>query len=59
MRFLQVEMACVFDLLLPGVCLHVFCHTIFRPHCSFLLYFISLFLELLYYFQYYLLLRVF
>ena len=28
-RFLQVVMACVFDLLLPGVCLHAFCHTLF------------------------------
>ena len=36
MRFLQVVMACVFDLLLPGVCLHASCHTLFfRPYCSF------------------------
>ena len=29
MRFLQVVMACVFDPLLPGVCLHASCHTLF------------------------------
>ena len=29
MRFLRVVMACVFDPLLPGVCLHAFCHTMF------------------------------
>ena len=34
-------------------------HTVFMPHCfSFLLSFVYLFLELLYYFHYYLLLRV-
>ena len=55
MRFLRVVMACVFDPLLPGACLHASCHTI----VSFLLSFIYLFSELLYYFHYYLLLRVF
>ena len=36
MRFLQVVMACVFDPLLPGVCLHASCHALFfRPHYSF------------------------
>ena len=60
MRFLRVVMACVFDPLLPGVCLHASCHTLFLdPIVSFLLSFIYLFLELLYYFHYYLLLRVF
>ena len=38
-RFLRVVMACVFDPLLPGVCLHLFAcflsHTIFRPYFSF------------------------
>ena len=29
MRFLRVVMACVFDPLLPGVCLHASCHTLF------------------------------
>ena len=59
-RFLRVVMACVFDPLLPGVCLHASCHTLFLdPIVSFLLSFIYLFLELLYYFHYYLLLRVF
>ena len=53
-------MACVFDPLLPGVCLHASCHTLFLdPVDSFLLSFIYLFLELLYYFHYYLLARVF
>ena len=57
MRFLWVVMACVFDPLLPGVCLHSSCHTLFfRPYCSFFLFLIHLFLELLFY---YLLLRVF
>ena len=60
MRFLRVVMACVFDPLLPGVCLHASCHTLFLdPIVSFLLSFIYLFLQLLYYFHYYLLLRVF
>ena len=60
MRFLRVVMACVFDPLLPGVCLHASCDTPFLdPIVSFLLSFICLFLELLYYFHYYLLLRVF
>ena len=27
--FLQVVMAYVFDPLLPGVCLHAYCHTLF------------------------------
>ena len=53
-------MACVFDPLLPCVCLHSSCHILFLdPIVSFLLSFIYLFLELLYYFHYYLLLRVF
>ena len=52
MRFLRVVMACVFDPLLPGVCLHPSCHTLFLdPIVSFLLSFIYLFLELLYYFH--------
>ena len=47
MRFLRVVMACVFDLLLPGVCLHASCHTLFfRSYCSFFLSLIHLFLEL-------------
>ena len=29
MRFLRVVMACVFDPLSPGVCLHASCHTLF------------------------------
>ena len=29
MRFLRVVMACVFHPLLPGVCLHASCHTLF------------------------------
>ena len=53
-------MACVFDPLLPGFCLHASCDTLLLdPIVSFLLSFIYLFLELLYYFHYYLLLRVF
>ena len=60
MRFLRVAMARVFDPLLPGVCLHASCHTLFLdPIVSFLLSFIYLFLELLYYCHHYLLLRVF
>ena len=60
MRFLRVVMACVFDPLLPGVCLHASCYTLFSvPIVSFVLSFVYLFLELLYYFHYYLLLRVF
>ena len=51
MRFLWVVMACVFDPLLPGVCLHASCHTLFfRSYCSFFLFLIHLFLELFYYF---------
>ena len=47
MRFFRVVMACVFDPLLPGVCLHALCHTLFfRPYCSFFLSLIHLFLEL-------------
>ena len=58
--FLRVVMACVFDPLLPGVCLHASCHTLFlHPTVSFLLSFIYLFLELLYYFHYYLFRGVF
>ena len=42
MRFLQVVMAFVFDPLLPGVCLHALCHTLFfRPYCSFFFVFNS------------------
>ena len=61
MRFLRAVMAFVFDPLLPGVCLHVSCHTLFlHPIVLFsFLSFIYLFLELLYHFHYYLLLRVF
>ena len=29
MRFFRVVMACVFDPLLPGVCLHASCYTLF------------------------------
>ena len=60
MRFLRVVMACEFGLLLPGVSLHASCHTLFL--CPIVLSFLSLihiFLELFYYFCYYLLLRVF
>ena len=60
MRFLQVVMACMFDPLLPGVCLHASCHTLFLgPIVLSFLSLIHLFLELFYYFYYYLLLRVF
>ena len=53
-------MACVFDPLLLGVCLHVSCHTLFLgPIVLAFLSLIHLFLELFYYFYYYLLLRVF
>ena len=59
-RFLRVVMACVFDPVLPGVCLHASCHTLFSwPYCSFFLSLIHLFLELFYSFFHYLLLRVF
>ena len=35
MRFLRVIIACVFDPLLPGVCFHASCHTLFFiPYCS-------------------------
>ena len=41
-RFLRVVMACVFDPLLPGVCLHASCHTLFfRQYCSFIFVFNS------------------
>ena len=52
--------ACVFDPLLPGVCLHASCHALFLdPIVSFLLSFIYLFIfKLLYYFHCYLLLGV-
>ena len=47
MRFLRVVMACVFDPLLPGVCLLTSCHTLFLdPIVSFLLSFTHLFLEI-------------
>ena len=59
MRFLRVVMACVFYPLLPGVCLHASCHTLFfGPIVLSFLSLIHLFLELFYYFYYYLLLRV-
>ena len=52
--------ACVFDPLLPGVCLHASCHTLFLgPIVLSFLSLIYLFLELFYYFYYYLLLRIF
>ena len=55
MRFFQVVMACVFDPVLPGVCLHASCHTKFLNPigfcCLLFIYFT--------YFHYYLLLRVF
>ena len=55
-----VVMACVFDPLLPGVCLHASCHTLFlSPILLSFLSLIHLFLELFHYFYYYLLLRVF
>ena len=60
-RFLRVVMACVFDPLLPCVCLHASCHTLFLDSIvsfSFSLSFIYLFLELLSYFHYYFILRV-
>ena len=45
MRFLRVVMACVFDPLLLGVCLHASCHTLFfDPIASFLFSFIYLFI---------------
>ena len=61
MRFLRVVMACVFDPLLPGVCLCMLLvtHCFLGPIVLFLLSLIHLFLELFYYFYYYLLLRVF
>ena len=47
MRFLRVAMTCVFDPLLPGVCLHASCQTLFlHPIILFRLLFIYLFLEL-------------
>ena len=50
MRFLRVVMACMFDPLLPGVCFHASCHTLFfRLYCSFFLSLIHLFLELLFF----------
>ena len=59
MRFLRVVTACVFDPLLPGVCLHASCHTRFLGPLVIFFSLIHLFLELFYYFYYYLLLRVF
>ena len=50
-------MACVFDPLLP-VCILLATHYV-RPHCFCCLLFIYLFLELIDYFHYYLLLRVY
>ena len=44
-RFLRVAMACVFDPLLPGVCLHASYHTLcFSPYCSFFFVFINSFI---------------
>ena len=60
MRFLRVVMACVFDPLLPGVCLHASCHTLFLDPIVFFFCLLFVFrIALLYYFRYYLLLRVF
>ena len=59
MRFLRVVIACVFDPILSGVCLHASCRTLFSSPLVLLLSLIHLFLELFYYFYYYLLLRVF
>ena len=59
MRFFRVVMACVFDPLVPGVCLHGSCHTLFLGPFVLFLSLIHLFLELFYYLYYYLLLRVF
>ena len=51
MRFLRVVMACVFDPLLPGVCLHALCYTLFLgPIVLPFLSLIHLFLELFYFF---------
>ena len=58
-RFFREVMACVFDPLLHGVCLHASCHTLFSGSLVLFLSLIHLFLELFYYFYYYLLLRVF
>ena len=53
-------MACVFHPFLPSVCSHASCHTLFLDSIVlFLLSFIYLFSELLDYFHYYLLLKVF
>ena len=52
-------MACVFDPLLPGVCLSASCHTLFLgPLVLLFLSLIYLFLEFFCYFYYCLLLRV-
>ena len=49
MRFLRVVIECVFDPLLPGVCLHASCHTLFvglNVHfcCLLLIYFKNYFI---------------
>ena len=62
MRFLRVVMACVFDPLLPGVCLHASCHTLFLGPIVlsfFFFVFNSIIFRIIYYFYYYLPLRVF
>ena len=60
MRFLRVVMACVFNPPLPGVCLHASCHTLFLDPIvfAFVFYLFVFRIALLYYFHYYLLLRV-
>ena len=63
-RFLHVVVACVFHRLLPGVCLHASCHTLYIFYAMLFFFvvfylFIYLFSELFYYCHYYLLLRVF
>ena len=44
MRFLRVVMACVFDPLLLGVCLHPSCHTMFLDKNSFFSFVFYLFI---------------
>ena len=58
-RLVLEAVACVLDALLPGVCLHASCHTLFLDPLFLFLSCIYLFLELRYYFHYYLLLIVF
>ena len=43
-RFLWVVMVCVFDPLLPGVCLHASCHTLFLdPIVLFFVFYLFIF----------------